>query len=200
VGEEQHELQPYAQVVLKISSTNSEPVAKNNGLKLWRVLPVPASVICAFCNKFYAHKEELDEAKQRAAGCRELSSMVKQVAGRPLACKVNSNVFWFPDEAAQVVEILLRRGPRARREAAGADMHAAQRGPPALAEHDDGRARARPWNLSAHDEGPAHTGAQRAGGSNNQTCTSVQYKQHSWVSQTNLSDFCFVVFKSSAEL
>jgi hypothetical protein len=106
VGEEQHELAAYAPVLLQLSSTNSEQAAKGNGLKLRRVLPVPASVLGAFCDKFYARKEELDEAQQRAAGCKALSSTAKPVAGCPLACKVDRNAFWFHDEAAQVVEIL----------------------------------------------------------------------------------------------
>jgi hypothetical protein len=87
VGEEQHELQPYAPMLLQLSSTNNDQAVKGNGLKLRRVLPVPASVL-GVCDKFYVCKEELDEAQERAAGYKAMSTTAKPVAGCPLACKV----------------------------------------------------------------------------------------------------------------
>ena len=105
-SEDQHELQPYAPVLLQLSSTNNEQAEKGNGLKLRRVLPLPASALSAFCDKFYAQKLDLDEAQQRAAGIKALSSTAKPVAGCPLALKLDRNAFWFHDEAAQLVEVL----------------------------------------------------------------------------------------------
>ena len=106
VDPDQHELQPYAPVLLQLSSTNNDQAAKGNGLKIRRVIPVPASVLSAFSDKFYARKQELEEAQQRAAGFVAVGKMVKPMAGCPLACKVDRNAFWYHDEAAQMVEIL----------------------------------------------------------------------------------------------
>jgi len=104
--EEQHELLPYAPVLLQLSSTNHEQTEKGNGLKLRRVLPLPVSTLSAFCDKFYSLKTDLDEAQQRAAGIKALGSACKPAAGCPLTCKVDRNAFWYHDAAAQVVEVL----------------------------------------------------------------------------------------------
>lgn len=105
-SDEQHELLPYAPVLLQLSSTNHEQAEKGNGLKLRRVLPLPATALSAFCDKFYALKLDLDDAQQRAGGFKALSSTAKPAAGCPIAFKLDRNAFWFHDHAAGVVEVL----------------------------------------------------------------------------------------------
>jgi hypothetical protein len=48
----------------------------------------------------------VDDAQQRAAGFKALSSTAKPAAGCPLAFKLDRNAFWFHDQAAHVVEVL----------------------------------------------------------------------------------------------
>lgn len=105
-GEALHELLPYAPVLLQLSSTNHEQAEKGNGLKLRRVLPLPANALSAFCDKFHALKLDLDDAQQRAAGFKALSSTAKPAMACPLAFKLDRNAFWFHDEAAHTIEVL----------------------------------------------------------------------------------------------
>ena len=105
-NEEQQELQPYEPVLLQLSSTNNDQAGKGNGLKLRRVLPVAASVLSSFFDSFYARKQELEEAQQRASSFTATAKIVKGIAGCPLLCKVDRNAFWYHDETEQIIEIL----------------------------------------------------------------------------------------------
>lgn len=106
VGEEQHELAPYAPVLLQLSSTNCEQAAKGNGLKLRRVVALPPAVLGAFCDKFFTRKEHLEEARALAVSFPALANTAKSCAGCPLGCRVDRSAYWYHDEAAQVVELL----------------------------------------------------------------------------------------------
>jgi hypothetical protein len=93
-------------MLLQLSSTNHDQAGKGNCLKMRRILSVPASVLGAFCDKFHARKQELEEAQHRGAGFMTVSKMIKSMAGCPLACKVDCNTFWYHNEVEQMVEIL----------------------------------------------------------------------------------------------
>ena len=100
------QLPAFAPALLQLSSTNSEQTSKGNGLKLRRVLPLPAGVLSSFHDKFHTRVEDLAQAQQRAHAQTALSNVAKPVSGCPLVCKVDRSGFWFYDEQAQVVEIL----------------------------------------------------------------------------------------------
>jgi len=100
------EVQAYAPVLVQLSSTNHEQAEKGNGLKLRRVLPLPAHALSSFSDKFFSFKVDLEHAQQGAAGFKALTSVTKPAAGCPLSLKVDRNAYWFHDEAAHVVELL----------------------------------------------------------------------------------------------
>ena len=95
----------YTPVLLQLSGANCEQAAKGSGLKLRRVIPLPAGMLGSFLPHFFCSKAELEQAQTTAGAIKALSATAKVVGGCPISCRVNREAFTFHDKEASVVEV-----------------------------------------------------------------------------------------------